>query len=93
MLTSKERKALRGQAQRLEATVFIGSAGPGAAQVDTLENQLTRTPLVKVQLRHDDRAVRQAWAEQLLTASGAELVGTIGKYAILYRPRPEVSEA
>ncbi|OZA74891.1 MAG: hypothetical protein B7X74_01530 [Thiotrichales bacterium 39-47-5] len=50
--------------------------------------------LIKVKLLNDDREQRQAMIEQLLTASGAEKVQSIGKVVVLYRAnakQPKIS--
>jgi len=48
--------------------------------------------LIKVRIDNDDSSQRKALAEELAKACEAEVAGTIGKLAILYRPRDEDPE-
>ena len=88
-LSSKERAALRAQAHHLSATVHVGQQGLTPQLIQSLDDALRTSELVKVQLgRKLDTTVRDA-AEALARATDAEVVMTIGKVAVLYRVRDE----
>jgi len=63
--------------------VQIGKGGLSDRVVDETKQSLEAHELIKV--RVEDRML----AEDLARAAGAELAGTIGKIAILYRAREE----
>jgi RNA-binding protein len=88
-LTTKQRKHLRALAHELDPVVRIGKgriSDPVAAEtVRSLESH----ELIKVRIEADDGDVRRSLAAELADLTGSELVGTIGKIAILYREREE----
>jgi RNA-binding protein len=91
-LTSKQRQYLKGLAHSLAPIVRIGRGGASAAVVEETKRSLTAHELIKVRIDTDDAAQRRSLAEELARACGAELAGTIGKLAILYRARAEDPE-
>jgi RNA-binding protein len=88
-LSSKQRQYLKGLAHDKDPVVRVGKAGLSHGVVAETEASLKAHELVKVRIDGDDGAGRKALASQLAESSGAALVGTIGKVAILYRPRAE----
>jgi RNA-binding protein len=89
-MRGKERAALRGEANRLPATVHIGHQGlvPGAIQ--SLDDALRTQELVKVQLsKHSDRTPKVI-ANELATATRSEVVQVIGRTATFYRFNPDL---
>ena len=91
-LTSKQRQYLRGLAHPLEPIVRIGRAGVSPSVIEETKRSLKAHELIKVRIENDDSAQRKAIAAELATACDAELAGTIGKLAILYRARDEDPE-
>ena len=91
-LTSKQRQYLRGLAHPLEPIVRIGRAGASPSVIEETKRSLNAHELIKVRIENDDSAERKSIAAELATACDAELAGTIGKLAILYRPRDEDPE-
>jgi RNA-binding protein len=97
-LTSRQRRHLKGLAQRLEPAVRIGDAGITDAVLRALDEALLHHELVKVRMRqphHPEgqalRALREdkkAMAARLAEASGAALLGLVGHTVVLYRPHP-----
>lgn len=87
MLTSKQRKFLRGRAHALEPVVQVGQHGVTEGVLRSVDQALTDHELIKVRLRSpDDKA---AAADQLAEGSGSALCGLVGHTVILYRPHPE----
>jgi len=87
-LDSKRRRALKASAHALRPVVRIGQKGlTDAVRLET-EVALSAHELIKVAIADDDRERRKTVATELADALGADLVGTIGKIAILYRPKP-----
>ncbi|MBU2811897.1 YhbY family RNA-binding protein [Acidithiobacillus thiooxidans] len=88
MLDAKQRQNLRGQAHTLKPVVMIGAQGVTDALLAELEIALDAHELIKVRLPQVEHALRDAMITRLVSASHAEIVGRIGRIAILYRPRP-----
>ena len=88
-LTSKQRKYLKGLAHAFEPIVRVGQRGVTAAVVEETKKSLFAHELIKVRIDADEPAERRKLAQALAEAAAAEIVGTIGKLAILYRARDE----
>jgi len=86
-LTSRQRKHLKGLAQRLEPTVRVGDAGITDAVLRALDEALVHHELVKVRMRLPED--KKAMAARLAEAAGAVLVGLVGHTVVLFRRNPE----
>jgi RNA-binding protein len=91
-LSGKQRQFLRGLAHALEPVVRVGRGGASPSVIEETKRSLASHELIKVRIENDDSSQRKALAEELATACNAEVAGTIGKLAILYRPRDEGPE-
>ena len=89
MLTTKQRQFLKGLAHSLSPVVRLGKGGLTTAVVDETKKSLLAHELIKVRIDVEDGPARRAVAEELARAAEADVAGTIGKLAILYRPRDE----
>lgn len=89
MLTTKQRQFLRGLAHGLSPVVRVGRGGLTPAVVEETKKSLLAHELIKVRIESDDSSDRREIAEELARATEADLAGTIGKLAILYRRRDE----
>ncbi len=87
MLDSKQRKALKAEAHHLKPVVRIGQGGISDGVIKETDLSLAHHGLIKVHIHNGDRAERLALAQQLADKLSAELVHSIGKVAILYRPK------
>jgi RNA-binding protein len=90
-LTGRQRKVLRRLAHGLDPVVQIGREGLTAAIATEVDNALEAHELIKVRLAAD-REERARQAQALSDRAGGELITTIGRVAIIYRPRQEPSE-
>ena len=88
-LTPKQRQFLKGLAHSLEPVVRIGQRGVTPAVVEETKRSLLSHELIKVRIEGDGSAARRKLAEELAEAAGARIAATIGKLAILYKPRDE----
>ena len=84
------RRQLRQIAHHLQPVVIVGDAGVTDALCSELERALTDHELIKVKLAAD-REQRKLWIDQLVTASGSELVLSIGRVAVLYRQNAQAN--
>jgi len=91
-LTGKQRQFLRGLAHALEPVVRIGRAGANPSVIEETKRSLASHELIKVRIDNDDSSQRKELAEELAKACDAEVAGTIGKLAVLYRRRDEDPE-
>ena len=84
-MTSKERAALRAQANPLKPIFQIGKNGLNEAAAASVDEALTARELIKVKVLLESSPVppKEAAAE-LAAATGAECVGVIGGVIILY---------
>src|SRR5712692_3187984 len=89
MLSPKQRQFLKGPAHALSPVVRVGKGGLTAAVVDETKKSLLAHELIKVRIEAEDASARRDVAEELARAADAEVAGTIGKVAVLYRPRDE----
>jgi RNA-binding protein len=92
VLTSKQRQFLRGLAHPLAPVVRVGKAGVTESVIAETKKSLHSHELIKVRIEVDEGAERKALAETLATATDAQVAGTVGKVAILYRERDEEPE-
>ena len=90
-LSGNQRSYLRGLAHHRSAIVQVGHQGATEAVVRALDQALEDHELVKVRLA---QAVedRDAAALALAEGSRAELVQTLGRTALFYRPREKKPE-
>jgi RNA-binding protein len=89
VLTAKQRQFLKGLAHPLSPVVRVGRNGVTAAVVEETKKSLAAHELIKVRLDSDDAAERRGQAEFLAAQADAQLAGTVGKIALLYREREE----
>ena len=88
-LNSKQQCYLRGLAQPLNLLVRMGKSGYSETLVKEVERSLGDHELIKVRLAADDRSAFRELAAQLAEATASDLVQTIGRIAVLYRPAAE----
>lgn len=91
-LTTRQRQFLKGLAHPLAPIVRVGRAGVKESVVTETRKSLLAHELIKVRIDDDDGGARKELAQQLATETDAQVVGTVGKIAILYRPRDEEPE-
>ncbi len=89
MLTPKQCQFLKGLAHALSPVVRVGKGGLTPSVVEETKKSILAHEVIKVRIDADDVAARREIAEELARATDAELAGTIGKLAILYRHRDE----
>jgi len=88
-LTAKQRQFLKGLAHALSPVVRVGKGGGKETVVEETKKSLAAHELIKVRIDADEGEERRALAAKLAAAADAEVAGSVGKIAILYRPRDE----
>jgi len=87
-ISSKERAALRSQAQSISPVVMVGHEGITAGVVAALDSALTDHELVKVRFQDFKEEVRPL-SEELSEKTQSLLVSVTGFTAVFYRKNPE----
>ena len=70
-LTARERSDLKARAHALEPRVQVGGAGVTDALIAEVDRALTAHELIKVKIPVDDRAARNAIADEVCARVGA----------------------
>ena len=92
-ITPKQRAYLKSLAHHLKPVAYIGKEGVTDATIRSIQEALNTRELIKVKVLEaapDDVRVTGAELEQRV--DGAQLVQTIGRIAVIYRPHPEKPE-
>lgn len=85
MITGKQRSYLKGLAQKIQPTVFIGKAGLTSNILTEIDNYLTAHELVKIKLQEGADLNAKETANETADILKAEFVQAIGKTFTLYR--------
>ena len=92
MLTSKERAALRAQANTLETTLIVGKGGVTDSVIAEADNQLTARELVKGKVLEGALLSSREVCDALCEATGCDGVAVIGTKFVIYRYSEKVQE-
>ncbi|MEX0604818.1 MAG: ribosome assembly RNA-binding protein YhbY [Marinobacter sp.] len=94
-LSPEQRREYRTIAHNLKPVVIIGDKGLTENLQQELDRALNDHELIKVKIASPDREQRQELTDALCKASGAQLVQSIGKIAVIMRraakPNPKLS--
>ena len=85
MLTSKQRAYLRGLANSENAILQIGKGGIGENLAKTVSDALEARELIKITILENCMETPKEAANAIADATGADVVGVIGRKVILYR--------
>ena len=88
-LSQAQKKAFRSIGHYLNPVVTVSENGVSENLLAELGRALNDHELIKVKLALPERDDRAAMLEELINDSHAELVQSIGKTALLYRPNPK----
>ena len=94
-LAPEQRREYRAIAHNLKPVIIVGDKGLSEGLQEELERALNDHELIKIKVASQDREARQEAITALCESSGAELVQTIGKIAVILRrakqPNPKLS--
>lgn len=85
MLTSKERAALRAQANELETTLMVGKDGVSDGVIAQAVVELDARELVKGRVLESAMMSAREASDQICQATGADGVSTVGSKFVIYR--------
>lgn len=92
-MTSKERAALRAQANGLDAIFQVGKGGLNDAFYKQVDEALTTRELIKVRVLLESSPVKpKDAAAEIASATGADVIGVVGGVIILYRYSKELHD-
>ncbi|MDF2814310.1 MAG: RNA-binding protein [Paenibacillus sp.] len=86
MLTGKQKRYLRSLAHHLDPIFQIGKGGVNDHLIRHIEEAIEVRELMKVSILNNCLEDREEIAAELADKSGADVVQTIGKTIILYKP-------
>lgn len=89
MLSKESKRSLRAQAHTLKPVVLIGQHGVTPGVMAELTRALDDHELIKIRFRGTERDERALEIERICSTLEAELVGSIGGTAVLYRRNPD----
>ena len=84
-LSAAQRREYRAIAHNLKPIIIIGDKGLTEGLMQELDRALDDHELIKVKVASNDRDARSEAIAELCSRSGAELVQTIGKIAVVMR--------
>jgi len=84
-LKAELKKFLRAKAHTLKPVVITGQHGASPQVLSEIERALDHHELIKVRVNAGDRDQRQSLIQEILTATSAELIQSIGHIITLYR--------
>lgn len=89
-MTSKERAALRAQANGLEPLFQIGKGGMSEALVEQTADALRKRELIKLKvLLESAPETPREFADKLAEATGSDVVQVVGGSIVLYKENPD----
>lgn len=92
-MTSKERAALRAQANTLEPVFHIGKGGISETLIKETADVLRKRELIKIKILLDTApGTPRELADALAEATGSEVVQLVGGCIILYKENPELDK-
>lgn len=87
-LNSKERSALKGRAQKLEATFKVGKSGLSEPFLESIRIALHHQSLLKVKFA-EFKEQKKILAPQLAEKTESQLVTLVGNVVVLYKEKEE----
>lgn len=88
-MLSRHRRHLKSLGHSLSPVVRIGRGRISPKVVEETHRSLEAHELIKVRLDLDEGEERRTLAASLAEQTGAEIVGMVGKIALMYRAREE----
>ena len=91
ILTSADRRRLKGKAQLLEPVLKVGHNGVGEPFLASVERELALHELIKIKFAAF-KEERHELAERIAASTNSALLQVVGHVAVFYRPRPKSEE-
>jgi RNA-binding protein len=91
-LTPNQKKFLRGLAHGLNPVIIIGAQGVTESLMTELDKSLTHHELLKVKMAAGEREDRKKIIDYVVEQTKSQLVQSVGKMFVIYRPHPKEPE-
>ncbi|MFD2630896.1 ribosome assembly RNA-binding protein YhbY [Oceanobacillus kapialis] len=89
MLTGKQKRFLRAEANQLKPIFQVGKDGVNENMVEQIGDALEKRELIKVSILQNCLEDKHTVAEKLSEGTGAEVAQIIGNNIVLYRESEE----
>lgn len=89
--SNAELKSLKGIGHQLSPVVLVGGNGLSDTVIEEINRALTDHELIKVKIPAGSKDERDAMAQAICEATGAELINNIGRVVLLLRENPEAN--
>jgi len=89
MLTGKQKRFLRAEANQLKPIFQVGKVGVNENMTKQIHEALEKRELIKVNILQNCEVDKNIVAEQLAEGTGAEIVQVIGNIIVLYSESQE----
>jgi RNA-binding protein len=87
-LTNAQKRSLKGQAQRMKASLEIGKDGLSPQFLAALNEALNHHELIKVKFGQFKEEKKEL-SPKLADLTGSHLITRVGNVAVLFRPKTE----
>jgi RNA-binding protein len=88
-LKGKQRRYLKGLANQLKPTVYLGKEGISPALLRSIEDAYNTSELIKVKLEQNCPLDRKELGPRLAEETSSYLIQILGRTLLLYRPDAE----
>lgn len=88
-MTPRLRSELKSRAHHLKPIVIIGGDGLTPGVHNEIDRALNDHELIKIRVNAEDRNERKLLIQEILNYHHAELIGSVGHIAIIYRLQKE----
>ncbi len=88
-MNAADKKQLKSRAHALKPVVIVGQSGLSETVLAEIELALNHHELIKVKIRSTDRQTHKQLSQKICTATGAELIQSIGQIIVIYRENPD----
>lgn len=89
MLSKKEVKMFKAQAQEIKPKVFVGKNGLNEGTFQSIDEVLEADELVKIKFLNNSIEIDEDICNQIATQLQAEFVQKIGRMVVMYRKKEE----
>lgn len=90
-LDTTEMRRLKGIGHNLKPVVIIGNKGLSKSVVEELDRALNDHELIKIKTPPGSKEEREAFSDELASKTGAQLIHSIGRMALLLRRNPNAN--
>jgi len=91
-INSKQRAQLRGLANTIDTTIYVGKGGVTEGVITQLNEELTQREIIKGKVQENAMLTAREACDALAEATKSEAVQVIGSKFVLYRHNPKLEK-